>query len=248
MECIYCFYNPATGKSYIGMTTNEPQRHFAHYRRFLQGKRMNKLYASMRKHGWDAFEYRVLAVKPEGASGQWLANAERLAIAMYDSYRNGYNMTPGGEFGPMKNPEVAKKNADARRGKALPLAVREKIRQANKNWSPTPEQRAKMSSAGKGRKQSPGHVEKRAAAIRGPKNGMFGKDFTETHRARLRAANTGEGNGMHGRRHSEETRAKQRARKIGRSLSDAHRAALSAAHKARYAALRAQRDTRSEQG
>ena len=248
MECIYCFYNPATGKSYIGMTTNEPQRYFAHYRKFLQGKRTSKLYASMRKHGWDAFEYRVLAVKPEGASDQWLVNAERLAIAMYDSYRNGYNMTPGGDVSPMKDPEVARKSGMALRGREISQELREKMRAANKGRKATAEQRAKMSAAGKGRKQSSEHIEKRAAAIRGAGNGMYGKQFTEEHRAKLRAAQRGEKNGMFGRCHSEETRAKQRARKIGRSFSDAHRAALSAAQKARYAALRAQRNTQSEQG
>jgi group I intron endonuclease len=240
VECIYCFYNPATGKSYIGMTTNEPQRHFAHYRRFLQGARTNKLYNSMRKYGWDAFEYRILAVKPEGASDQWLVNAERLAIAMYDSYRNGYNMTPGGEVSSMLNPEVAKKNADARRGRPMPEEVRAKIRASNTGKTASEETRQRMSAAGKGRKQSAEHAAKRGLAVRGAKNGMYGKQFSEEHRAKLRLAQAGENNGMHGRKHSEETRAKMRALKIGRPLSEEHRAKLSAAQRERNARLRAE--------
>lgn len=241
VECIYCFYNPATGKSYIGMTTNEPQRYDAHYRKFLQGVRTNKLYNSMRKHGWDAFEYRILAVKPEGASADWLPNAERIAIAMYDSYRNGYNMTPGGEDSPMKSPEVAKKSGLANRGRKMPDELREKLRRINTGRRATPEQRAAMSAARKGKKQSPEHVEKRISKIRGENNGMYGKPFTEEHRAKLRAAQAGENNGMHGRRHSDEARAKMHARKVGRPLSDEHRAKLSIAQTERYARLRAER-------
>lgn len=241
VECIYCFYNPATGKSYIGMTTNEPQRYDAHYRRFLQGARTNKLYNSMRKHGWDAFEYRILAVKPEGASDQWLPNAERIAIAMYDSYRNGYNMTPGGDVSSMLNPEVAKKNADARRGRKMPQEVREKIRRANTGKKNTEEARKKMSIAGRGRKQSAEHVEKRISKIRGENNGMYRAEFSEEHRQKISLGLQGDNNGMYGRRHSEETRAKMRARKAGRPLSKDHCAKLSAAQRERYARLRAER-------
>jgi group I intron endonuclease len=248
VECIYCFYNPATGKSYIGMTTNEPQRHFAHYRKFLQGARTSKLYNSMRKHGWDAFEYRILAVKPEGASDQWLVNAERLAIVMYGSHRNGYNMTPGGEESPMKDPEVAKKSGLANRGRRMPDDLREKLRKRNTGRRATPEQRQRMSLARKGKKQSPEHAAKRGLAIRGPKNGMYGKDFSEEHRQKISAGLKGAANGMHGRTHSEEARRKMSARRRGRKLSPEHCAALSAAQKARYAALRAQKNTQPSSG
>lgn len=241
VECIYCFYNPATGKSYIGMTTNEPQRYDAHYRRFLQGTRTSTFYNSMRKHGWDAFEYRILAVRPEGASNEWLPKAEVIAIAMYDSYHNGYNMTPGGEVSPMTDPEVAKKSGMALRGRVISAELREKLRAANTGRTATAETRAKMSAAGKGRKQSPEHAKKRISQIRGENNGMYGKTFTEEHRAKLRAAQAGENNGMHGRRHSEETRAKMGALKAGRPLSEEHRAKLSIAQRERNARIRAER-------
>jgi group I intron endonuclease len=165
-ECVYRFYNPATGKSYIGLTSNEEQRHFAHYRRYLEGKRDSKLYASMHKYGWDAFEYEVLAVKPEGASDQWLVNAERIAIKMYDSYLNGYNMTPGGEESPMKSPEVAKKSGMALRGRKMSQETKEKISASNKGRRWSEESRAQASAQRRGRKQSPEHIAARSAALK----------------------------------------------------------------------------------
>lgn len=246
VACIYCFYNPATGKSYIGMTTDEERRHFSHLRSYEWNKRKSKFYNALRKYGWHAFEYRVLAVRPEGASDQWLVNAERLAIKMYDSYRNGYNMTPGGEFSPMHDPEVAEKVRQARLGKPAPEKIREILRTVNIGRRATPEQRRKMSEARKGKQQSADHARKRCEAIRGPKNGMYGKDFSEEHRRKISESLRGSGNGMYGKKHSEETRAKLRAKRALRITTAETRAKLSAAHKARYAALRAQRNTQPE--
>lgn len=175
VACVYCFYNPATGKSYIGLTEDFQRRLYGHYSRYLSGDRSNKLYCSMRKHGWDAFEYRILARRPEGASANWLQTAERIAIKMYDSYHNGYNMTEGGETSSMKNPEVVAKVRAKLLGRKQPAHVRAALLKAvtGRRWSD--EERRRASERRKGRKQTPEHAAKKGLAVRGEKNGNWGR-------------------------------------------------------------------------
>jgi hypothetical protein len=86
----------------------------------------------------------------------------------------------------------------------------------------SPEHRARISAALKGRRQSPEHAANAAAAKTGRARGPLSPE----HRANVSAA-------LRGRKHTPETRAKIAAAQTGRKLSAETRAKISAAKKGR---------------
>ena len=89
---IYKATNKINGKSYIGFTN-----HF--HRRLVRHKsdsknKTNKFYAAIRKHGWYNFEWEVIYQSKD--SHYCLNVMENYFIIEYDSYKNGYNETLGG--------------------------------------------------------------------------------------------------------------------------------------------------------
>ena len=99
--CIY-IATVKEDKSYIGLTTNFPQRKREH----LRGDRDTVFQNAIRKYGADAIEWRILEAD---IPIERLPDREELWIAFYDTYHNGYNMTEGGEVSPLKYDEVRQK-------------------------------------------------------------------------------------------------------------------------------------------
>lgn len=95
---IYKFINTITNKVYIGLTTKTFQRRYNSHKSsaFLPYvKHYNcKFYRSIRKHGWDIFKWEII---DNADTEQELKDKERYWISFYDSFRNGYNMTLGGD-------------------------------------------------------------------------------------------------------------------------------------------------------
>lgn len=92
---IYSITNVATGKKYIGQTTQGlARRKGEHIYRFNLGERDHKLYQSMRKHGVENFKFEVIETC---ASIAELDERERFWIAHFNSFNRGYNMTCGGD-------------------------------------------------------------------------------------------------------------------------------------------------------
>ena len=60
MGFIYCYTNKITGKKYIGQTINPDQRKACHKNKALKEKSDYYFHRSIRKHGWDNFDYQVL--------------------------------------------------------------------------------------------------------------------------------------------------------------------------------------------
>jgi len=96
----------------------------------------------------------------------------------------------------------------------------------------TIEARAKMTAAHTN--PSPETTAKRSASLRGNKNGL-GYKFTDEQRRKSGAAKLGNSYAL-GFKHSEATLAKRR----GRTVSDATKAKMAAAHRRRCAERRAQ--------
>ena len=79
------------GKSYIGMTVQKfDKRRAAH----LRSKGDAHFQRAIRKHGAHNVEWRVIA---KGIAESELPQWERFYIQHYDTFRNGYNSTAGGE-------------------------------------------------------------------------------------------------------------------------------------------------------
>lgn len=90
---IYAHINKINQKAYIGITVQTK----AKYRWGKDGEHYNqqpKFYRAIKKYGWENFDHIVLA---ENILGKDIAKFEQDYIKKYDSYKNGYNATPGGE-------------------------------------------------------------------------------------------------------------------------------------------------------
>lgn len=94
---IYRYISP-NGKSYIGQTTNERKRKICfNNKKYYSGSRLDN---AIKKYGAENFTYEVLyrnEYKTIKEAIEDLNEKEREYIDKFDSYRNGYNMTIGGE-------------------------------------------------------------------------------------------------------------------------------------------------------
>jgi group I intron endonuclease len=91
---IYTITNKVSGKVYVGQAVDYNKRWWKH-RSELRGNyhKNQHLQRSYNKHGEEAFEYAVVATVPI----EELDSAETAYIAQYDSFKNGYNGTLGGD-------------------------------------------------------------------------------------------------------------------------------------------------------
>ena len=98
MTGIYKITNKANGMCYIGQSVNIEKRwrkHKSAYGNPNAHEYDYYLYRAMRKYGIDNFDFEVI----EECSSDLLNDKEKYWIEKYDSYRNGYNQTAGGESG-----------------------------------------------------------------------------------------------------------------------------------------------------
>lgn len=104
---IYIIKNTENDKVYIGQTTMTVRERFkAHLKPSAhKQKRSYKLYNAMAKYGSDKFYVETLE---SGVPLEQLDEREIEYIAQYDSFKNGYNSTPGGDgriFNKLNNEE-----------------------------------------------------------------------------------------------------------------------------------------------
>lgn len=95
---IYKYTSPS-GKCYIGQTMFPRRRRHDHKNCAKNGDN-RAFYKAIRKYGWDSFSYEVLYTTFEEdikIRQDILNEKEVYYINKYDSFKNGYNMTPGGE-------------------------------------------------------------------------------------------------------------------------------------------------------
>lgn len=92
MGIIYCYTNKNTGKKYVGQTIHPEQRKATHKSKALTEDSDYYFHRSIRKHGWDTFDYEVLE---ENVEQKNLNERENYYINMYDTlWPNGYNQCP----------------------------------------------------------------------------------------------------------------------------------------------------------
>lgn len=98
MGYIYKIWNEANNKLYIGQTSiGIKSRWAAHLKNYPTNNAV--LYRAMRSHGVDIFHIEQI----EECPNDLLDEREKYWIAFYDSYKNGYNSTPGGTALPSGN-------------------------------------------------------------------------------------------------------------------------------------------------
>lgn len=95
MGCIYIITNKINGKQYIGKTDYKDvsirwNQHKHDYKRFKD----RPLYKAFLKYGIENFDFSILY---DNLYGDELALKEMEMIILYDTYRNGYNATLGGD-------------------------------------------------------------------------------------------------------------------------------------------------------
>lgn len=115
---VYGYENTINGKWYIGKSVDDGDKRQQEHRRGAKGDTQLQFYKAVRKYGWDAFNYVVLERCDNEAL---LAELEISYILQKDSYKKGYNATPGGNGGNTwsKLSEERKKIANEKRSNTL---------------------------------------------------------------------------------------------------------------------------------
>ena len=127
---IYGLKNKINGKWYVGYSDNIEKRWDRAYRR--KGcRRQQKIYAALKKYGYDAFEKIVLEECSNDRS-TW-GPLETKWIKYYDSIEHGYNIAEGGIGGA------------TRRGLPCSEETKLKIAKSNTGKTQSPETRLKIS-------------------------------------------------------------------------------------------------------
>lgn len=95
---IYRIYNTINNKSYIGQSKNIKKRILYHHLCDFNNPNNccyeNKFYQAIRKYGLDNFEVEILVLCKE----EDLNENEIRLIGKFDSFKNGYNSTEGGQY------------------------------------------------------------------------------------------------------------------------------------------------------
>jgi|SaaInlV_125m_DNA_1040241.scaffolds.fasta_scaffold01647_1 hypothetical protein len=91
-------------KSYIGLTEQTLKDRLASHA--LRSSKCPQVKKAIAKYGWSTVIVTVLVELP----AYLLPEYEKKFIDIYDTYRRGYNATPGGDMSPMTCPEVAAKS------------------------------------------------------------------------------------------------------------------------------------------
>ena len=95
---IYIYINKINNKKYVGQSIDILRRKYMHeYNAFNKNtlEYNSKFHKALRKYGLDNFIFDIL----EECEKEKLSEREQYWIEFYDSFKNGYNATPGGEYG-----------------------------------------------------------------------------------------------------------------------------------------------------
>ncbi len=217
---IYLVTNIVTGKVYVGKTGNTVHDRWTDHKSNARRGAEGYLYRSMRKHGEINFQVQTIATVPTETEAN---NLERIWILLLESHREsfGYNLTLGGD-GVRMNEATKIKISRTRTGVSFH----------------TPESKAKISAAHKGKKLSP----ERAKAIG---DRFRGVPLTEEHKQKLSEAKqgvyVGEKHPMFGKKHTSESISKMSFSKTGvpswnkgRSWTEEERDSISLGQKKRF--------------
>lgn len=169
---IYKYTSPS-GKSYIGQTVQEEIR-----RKLWNSNKYHyagtKIDRARAKYGKNAFDYSILFEKNFSTNEIaiiWLNIAEQYYIKLYDTVENGYNCEHGGGGNATHTGAINHHHG----GYKLSEEARKHIGEGAKAWQNSPEGKAKMSAARKGKTKNKGYrIERKfKPVVQLTKNGEF---------------------------------------------------------------------------
>jgi group I intron endonuclease len=245
MGVIYKHTNKIDGHMYIGYSTFSIEKRWKEHLRdckCVNHKNYNThFYNALREYGEDAFEHEILE-ECHTNDLEVLYEREKYWIAYYNTYENRdhYNLTPGGDGGPVSE-ETRKKMSEAQKGNKNSLGkkrsdeTKRKISLANKGNKRSlgrilsEETRQKISEGNKGKILSEETRKKISEGNKG-NNNWLGKTHSEETRQKISEAKKGNKNWL-GKTHSEESRQKMSEGRKGKPKSEETRKKMSEAQK-----------------
>lgn len=139
--CVYCHTCKKTGKKYIGITSQKPERRWANG----NGYRNNEyFFRAIEKYGWHNFQHEILYTNLRKEQ------AEELEISLIAEYETtnplkGYNIESGGNGTEKFTDEIKKKISEALQGHSCSEETKAKISEAQKG-KPSPKKGTKMTA------------------------------------------------------------------------------------------------------
>ena len=147
---IYKYQNKESGKCYVGQTINPQKRYIEH----LNTKKERDWHLDYQKNP-DKYEYSVLE---ENIIQDKLDEREIYWIAYFDSFKNGYNKTAGGNSNRIVSNESRQKISEAKKGKPSPRKgavlsneTKQKISESRKGLKLSEDTKKILSEQSKGR-------------------------------------------------------------------------------------------------
>ena len=129
MGIIYKATNSGNGKSYIGQTIGSLQVRKNNHNYEADNEYYDiHFHRAIRKYGFDDFEWEVL----EEVNDDKLNEREVYYIEMFDTFKNGYNSTLGGESGYILSDEARNKISNTHIGKINSDETKRKISESVK--------------------------------------------------------------------------------------------------------------------
>lgn len=219
---VYLITNLINGKVYVGQTIREiKKRWYAHVSRaFAPDDHFSILSPAIRKYGKENFSIEALVECPDKES---LDFSEEFFIWIYASHLKsfGYNVQLKCRGVGAHGPSTLKLLSEQRKGKKRgPLTEehRRNISEANKGKKLSEEAKKNISESKTGLvmgPQTPEHIEKRIAPLRGRPSKLKGVPKSPEHRAKIGKAQEGKKKPLC----SEELKEKRRQNRLGKTNS-----------------------------
>lgn len=117
---LYVHTNKVNDKKYVGITSQDVKKRWGYgginYKPDKGENPNRKFWNAIQKYGWDGFEHEVIM---ENLTVEQAIEYEKLYILHYNSYKNGYNATYGGDgaFGHKHSIKTRRKMSASRIGK-----------------------------------------------------------------------------------------------------------------------------------
>ena len=155
---LYIVYNDTNDKVYVGITVRKVHRRFHEHIYAAEAEKDNfKFHKAIRKYGSQNFHVDCLL---SGIPIERLPLFEKACISRFNSYKCGYNSTPGGDgMGKEVTDEFRQKISELHKGKTpwnkgvpMPDWLKEKLLATHIGKKHSEETRKKMSKARVGRK------------------------------------------------------------------------------------------------
>ena len=102
MYYVYMIKNKINNQCYIGITNNPQRRKSQHWSPAVK----HKIHLAMDQYGKENFIFQVI---DKDEDKNQILELEEYYVSYYNSFHNGYNMTPGGEWNPSLFKEIVEK-------------------------------------------------------------------------------------------------------------------------------------------